>query len=160
MKKVLYLHGLESKQGGSKVDFLSSICLVCAPVLDYRDSTCFQNIHDLVAKNSFDLIIGSSMGGYLAFLMGEIFETPTILFNPALHSRSFEPNNCFKPQLGNTSHYIILGNQDDVIDPTITMKILQEIKSSSPKTIEIETIPEMGHRTPLDVFIAKVQPWL
>ena len=63
MKKVLYLHGLESKQGGSKVDFLSSICLVSAPVLDYRDSACFQNIHDLVVTNSFDLIIGSSMGG-------------------------------------------------------------------------------------------------
>ena len=160
MKKVLYLHGLESKQGGSKVDFLSSICLVSAPVLDYRDSACFQNIHDLVVTNSFDLIIGSSMGGYLGFLMGEIFETPTILFNPALHSRSFEPNNCFEPQLGHTSHYIILGGQDGAIDPEITMKILQEIKPSSAKTIEIETIPEMRHRTPLDVFIAKIQPRL
>jgi hypothetical protein len=161
MKKVLYLHGLESNQGGPKVDYLSSKCLICAPKLDYKNPDCFQNIHKLLSENDFDLIIGSSMGGYLGFIMGEIFEIPTILFNPALHSRSFEPNNHFKPQLGNTFHYIILGNQDDIIDPNTTTKMLKDIipNKIDDKSFKyyIENIEGMGHRIPLDIFITKIQ---
>ena len=37
MKKVLYLHGLESKQGGPKVDFLANEFIVHAPKMDYND---------------------------------------------------------------------------------------------------------------------------
>ena len=53
MKKVLYLHGLESDQGGPKVDYLSSKYLVCAPKLDYKDPNCFQNIHKSLSENNF-----------------------------------------------------------------------------------------------------------
>ena len=41
MKKVLYLHGLESNQGGPKVEFLAGECAVYAPVIDYRE----ENLH-------------------------------------------------------------------------------------------------------------------
>ena len=37
-----------------------------------------------------DLIIGSSMGGYVADILAEKYGTPAILFNPALHNRSFD----------------------------------------------------------------------
>ena len=37
MKKVLYLHGLESKQGGSKVEYLASKGAVFAPEMDYHN---------------------------------------------------------------------------------------------------------------------------
>ena len=157
MKKVLYLHGLESDQGGPKVDYLSSKYLVCAPKLDYKDPNCFQNIHKSLSENNFDLIIGSSMGGYLGFIMGEIFEIPTILFNPALHSRSFEPNNHFKPQLGNTVHHIVLGSKDEFIDPKTTKKMIKDITLNSPQSIKTETVKGMGHRIPLDIFITKTQ---
>tara|TARA_R110000772_G_scaffold130493_2_gene238738 strand:+ start:1596 stop:2105 length:510 start_codon:yes stop_codon:yes gene_type:complete len=149
MKKILYLHGLESDQGGSKVDYLSSKYIVHAPKLDYKDPKCFWNIFWLIEEGDFDLIIGSSMGGYLALTMGEVFELPTILFNPALHSRSFEPVNPYKPKLGRTVHNVILGEEDNVIDYNKTCEYLnlndiQYIK---------ELIPNMTHRTPTGIFI-------
>jgi predicted esterase YcpF (UPF0227 family) len=152
MKKVLYLHGLESDQGGPKVDYLSSKYLVCAPKLDYKDPNCFQNIFDLLQDDDFDLIIGSSMGGYLGFIMGEIFEISTILFNPAVHSRSFEPNNQFKPKLGNTAHYVVLGGKDDLIHADQTVEYLDSYGVIYNKS----EIPTMAHQIPLDIFIDKV----
>lgn len=152
MKNILYLHGLESNQGGNKIDFLSSKYTVHAPKLDYKDPKCFDNIFGLIEEGDFDLIIGSSMGGYLAFIMGEVFELPTILFNPALHSRSFEPVNPYKPNLGNTVHNVILGDEDNIIDYNKTCEYLnlndiQYIR---------EVIPGMGHRTPLNIFMNEV----
>ena len=41
MKKVLYLHGLESGQGGSKVDYLADNCYVHAPEMDYTRKDIF-----------------------------------------------------------------------------------------------------------------------
>ena len=41
MKRVLYLHGLESKQGGEKVDYLASKCIVHAPEMDYTRKDIF-----------------------------------------------------------------------------------------------------------------------
>lgn len=152
MKKILYLHGLESNQGGSKVDYLSSKYIVHAPKLDYKDPKCFENIFWLLQDGEFDLIIGSSMGGYLAFTMGEVFELPTILFNPALHSRSFEPNNQFKPKLGNTVHYVVLGEFDTVISNDKTCEYLD-----LNNVLHFKEVKSMSHRTPLDIFINVVE---
>ena len=49
MKKVLYLHGLESKQGGPKVDFLAKEFCVYAPEMDYKDPM-LQNWVDFVMR--------------------------------------------------------------------------------------------------------------
>lgn len=151
MKKVLYLHGLESKQGGKKVDFLSYKFIVHAPDLDYKDDNCFESIYKIIVDNNFDYIIGSSMGGYLGFTMGEIFNIPTILFNPALHSRSFEPYNNFNPSLDNGFHNIILGEFDTVISADKTIEFLH--KNNIDSNVEIKPIT---HRTPLDVFIETI----
>ena len=37
MKKILYLHGLESKQGGLKVEYLATQGAVFAPDMDYKN---------------------------------------------------------------------------------------------------------------------------
>ena len=36
MKKIVYLHGLESKAGGPKVDFLATKGMVYAPEINYN----------------------------------------------------------------------------------------------------------------------------
>ena len=93
MKKVLYLHGLESKQGGPKVEFLANEFCVHAPAMDYTDPDLSNKVAIYNAGSNFqpDLIIGSSMGGYVADILAEKYGVPAILFNPALHNRSFEP---------------------------------------------------------------------
>ena len=60
MKKIVYLHGLESKAGGPKVNFLATKGMVYAPKLNFNT----LDIEKLMGKiGKPDLIIGSSMGG-------------------------------------------------------------------------------------------------
>ena len=151
MKKILYLHGLESKQGGEKVEFLAGECAVYAPAIDYRVEDLHGKIHNIIMNFKPDLIIGSSMGGYVAHEFAKAFNIPAILLNPAIHSRSFEPDlDTFI--LGFDTKFIerqivLLGKNDRVIDPEITKTMLGD-----DKRFVIEE-GEHAHRTPLDIFI-------
>ena len=55
MKKIVYLHGLESEQGGPKVSFLAGVGTVNAPAMDYESLDLQEFILTLGMP---DLIIG------------------------------------------------------------------------------------------------------
>ena len=144
MKKIVYLHGLESEAGGTKVSFLATKGAVYAPAMDYKTLDLDEFIYTLGMP---DLIIGSSMGGYVADIIGSRLGVDVLLFNPALHSREIDPGYEY---YGNTyERTIILGTEDDIIDPEITKK-LWSVHGNEAIHDEVEG---MGHRTPLDVFI-------
>ena len=144
MKKIVYLHGLESESGGTKVSFLAEKGMVYAPKMDYETLDLDEFIYTLGMP---DLIIGSSMGGYVADIIGSRLGVDVLLFNPALHSRRIDPEYEY---YGNTyERTIILGTEDDIIDPEITKK-LWSVHGNAAIHDEVEG---MGHRTPLDVFI-------
>ena len=151
MKKILYLHGLESKQGGEKVGFLAGECAVYSPAIDYRVEDLHGKVHNIVSNFKPDLIVGSSMGGYVAHEFAKAFNLPAILLNPALHSRSFEPDlDTFILSFDTSFHerqIVLLGKNDGVIDPELTKTILGD-----DKRFVIEE-GEHAHRTPLDIFI-------
>ena len=146
MKKIVYLHGLESEAGGPKVSFLAEKGTVYAPKIDYKTLDLNEFILSLGMP---DLIIGSSMGGYVADIIGSQLGVDVLLFNPALHSRSIDTN--YKVNYGTETYKrtIILGTKDDIINPEET-KMLWPVGYNKAKFDEIE---DMGHRTPLDVFI-------
>ena len=146
MKKIVYLHGLESEAGGPKVSFLAEKGTVYAPKIDYKTLDLNEFILSLGMP---DLIIGSSMGGYVADIIGSQLGVDVLLFNPALHSRSIDTN--YKVNYGTETYKrtIILGTKDDIINPEET-KMLWPVGYNKAKFEEIEG---MGHRTPLDVFI-------
>jgi hypothetical protein len=151
IKNVLYFHGLESPPGGEKVHYLSyEVDWVKAPAMDYRDPEVFEDWLDYVKREKPDLIIGSSMGGYFAYALASHTGIPVLLFNPALHNRSFEVKDIhsgeFKPE-----GKVILGKKDNVIDPLITKAMLKN------SNLKIEEIEEMEHRVPLDIFISEVE---
>ena len=149
MKKVLYLHGLESKQGGPKVKFLRTRCSVYAPSMDYRSNQLSENISKMEEFKP-DLIIGSSMGGYLAHIMSKHLRVPAILFNPALHSRPFElkiDSSTIPQGTRDIKQILLLGKKDNIIDPETTKKLL----GNNHQYIIEEG--EHAHRTPLDIFI-------
>ena len=157
MKKVLYLHGLESKQGGPKVDFLANEFIVHAPKMDYTDPEL--NIKMFFTMQDFqpDLIIGSSMGGYVADILAQKYGTPAILFNPALHNRSFDP--AIEPLIEGEQadlqkkKLVVLGKDDEVIPSYIT-KIIFENNRYYEVILE-----EMGHQTPLNIFIDTINKY-
>ena len=157
MKKVLYLHGLESKQGGPKVDFLANEFIVHAPKMDYTDPDLNIKLMFVMQDLKPDIIIGSSMGGYVADILAEKYGRPAILFNPALHNRSFEPA-IESPIEGEQADLqekkvVVLGKDDDVIPPYIT-KIMLENNFNYKIILE-----EMGHQTPLNIFIDTVNKY-
>lgn len=144
MKKILYLHGLESEPGGTKVSFLSSKGMVYAPAMNYES----LNLHEFILTLGIpDLIIGSSMGGYVADVIGSRLGVDVLLFNPALHSREIAVNHEYYSN--KYKRTIVLGTEDDIIDPELTKKLW----SVHGNEAEYDEIEGMGHRTPLDVFI-------
>jgi len=150
--KVLFLHGLESKPTGPKMRYLKDrFESYYAPEIDYENPDSYEEILDLCIDEEFDMIIGSSMGGYFAHAIGTTLGTPVIMFNPALHSRSFNPYGVVsgeKPIDG----VCVLGMNDDVIDPHVTVKMLE----NEPK-LAIMPIEGMGHRTPFTDFIEVIE---
>jgi|TARA_B110001469_G_scaffold121005_1_gene130092 predicted esterase YcpF (UPF0227 family) len=144
MKKILYLHGLESKQGGTKVSFLAEKGMVYAPEMNYES----LNLHEFILTLGMpDLIIGSSMGGYVADVIGSRLGVDVLMFNPALHSREIAVNHeYYSNQYKRT---IVLGTEDNIIDPETTKKLW----SVHGNEAEYDEVKGMGHRTPLDIFI-------
>ena len=151
MQSVLYFHGLESQPGGLKVEYLNqNFDFVDAPAMDYRKKDLFKDWLEYVKTEKPDLIIGSSMGGYFAYALASHTGIPVLLFNPALHNRRFEVEDVhlgeFKPK-----GKVVLGEKDDVIDPSITKVMLKN------SNLEIEEIKRMEHRIPLEIFMNKVE---
>ena len=146
MKKIVYLHGLESEPGGTKVSFLAEKGMVYAPAIDYETLDLNEFIFTLGMP---DLIIGSSMGGYVADIIGSQLGVDVLLFNPALHNRTLIRE--FNEDYGSQPYKrtIVLGTEDKVINPELTKK-LWSVKGNEAIHDEVEG---MGHRTPLDVFI-------
>jgi len=149
---VLFLHGLESKPTGPKMQYLKDrFTNYYAPKIDYEDPDAYEEILDLCIAEEFDMIIGSSMGGYFAHAIGTTLGTPVIMFNPALHSRQFNPYGVVcgeKPIDG----VCVLGMDDDVIDPTTTYNMLK-----NDEKLAIMPVEGMGHRTPFEKFVEIIE---
>lgn len=96
-----------------------------------------------------DLIIGSSIGGYVADIIGSQLGVDVLLFNPALHNRTVIKE--FNVDYGSQKYKrtIVLGTEDHVIDPEVTKKLWSVYGNHA----EYDEVEGMGHRTPLDVFI-------
>jgi hypothetical protein len=153
--KILYLHGLESKVGGPKVEYLEMLGHeVVAPDMDYDFGEQFSHLGDHIAyqKEDFDLIIGSSMGGYFAYELGKMFDIPVLLLNPALHSRSIEPRveKVHEDLAADPLVFLGVGANDDVINYEKTLEILDNEAGCFFRPNYFKG--NHGHRTPLDFF--------
>lgn len=145
--KIAYLHGLESNNISPKNDWLRTISNVYDPLIDYRKPLIYKEIKSDIIDFKPDLILGSSMGGFFAYNLSRELNINTILFNPALHSRSFTPDlSSFQDMSYKPKTKFVLGQNDDVIDPNTTIKIMENEGYSD------FIILGHGHRTPYDVF--------
>jgi|15BtaG_2_1085339.scaffolds.fasta_scaffold04769_5 hypothetical protein len=150
MKKILYLHGLETPQGGEKVDFLTKNAIVHAPELDYKNPNIFHRLLYIMVNTQPDVVIGSSIGGYVGFVLGGLYDKQVIAFNPAFHNRKIDVD------LGgieiedlkfSSLPIFVFGEEDKVINPIKSMEIL--------KQNNIRALIESyggGHRVPFQEF--------
>ena len=152
MKSILYLHGLESSNICDKVDFLKENANVVAPSIDYSDPGLEEKLFYIVEKFEPDVIIGSSMGGYVGMMLANKYDIDCVLFNPAIHSRPMEPNLrslIYDGPKHGLNSVVVLGLEDEVIDPKVTVKLLEE----SEIDVTYEIYQFLGHRVPFDVFV-------
>ena len=149
MKRILFLHGLESSNICDKTKFLSERSILCAPKINYKDEDLQHQLSFLVESFKPDLILGSSMGGYVALQLANHYDIKSIVFNPAIHSRSIDPDIHLPFTDCNNVPVVVLGLQDTVIDPVVTKSLL----SKGSIIYQIEEIETMQHRIAFDVFV-------
>lgn len=148
--KVAYFHGLESDPYTEKNDILRKhFDYVYDPAMNYQSNIDYDKIISEIKSKKIDLLIGSSMGGWIAYCISTKTGIPTLLFNPALHNRSIHVNIAPNPKGDKgTSHTIILGLSDQVIKPFQTVQWLQVVGKGN-YNFHYENI---AHRTPVNVF--------
>ena len=144
----LYLHGLNSVNQNRRTDWLEQFGKVVNPLLSYRNiPETFQYLEKLVKKYRPDVIVGSSMGGYFGFHLGNYYRIPTLLLNPALvMTLLVRPDN--RLLATDTKHNISIGKYDTVIRPKITLQLLKEWQLPY-QIFAYET----EHQTPFEVFV-------
>jgi pimeloyl-ACP methyl ester carboxylesterase len=143
----LYIHGLNSTNVNLRTDWLKQYGKVLHPLMAYHNLPLdYQYLDKLVQHYKPEVIVGSSMGGYMAFHLGQYHHIPTILLNPALiMTNIIKPDN--RQMAGDTIHYISLGKNDEIIPP-ITTKLLLNQWQVPHHIFEYE----MGHETDFKIF--------
>lgn len=84
MKRILYIHGIGSTGGGNTVDRIRKTftnVIVDSPEIPTMPKEAFKLIEKMVTENHYDIIIGTSLGGFYAMMISGI---PKILINPAI----------------------------------------------------------------------------
>lgn len=150
---ILYLHGMGSELNCPKVKHLRELGhIVSNPKIVYERKADFNNLLNLIKTGLFDIIIGSSMGGYFAYELGKHFDIPVLLLNPALHSRTLEPK---VDTSGDEDPLVFLGvgEYDNVINYEKTLEILDDEAGCFFRSNYWRG--DHSHRTPVD-FFAKV----
>jgi hypothetical protein len=145
--KIAFFHGLESPAISDKSEYLQDNSVdAYTPAMDYTRPGLFEEVLAEVKKRDIDLLVGSSMGGWFAYCISTLTGIPTLLFNPAFHSRSMEP----KVKRGSlkTKHTVVLGKADDVINPYDT---LSWIKTNGVGNFQTH-FENNNHRTPIGLF--------
>ena len=148
--KVSYIHGLESPSIGPKSTWLHDVSDAYIPSVNYKDPSSFERI--LNECKGSKLIIGSSMGGYFSYLISQHLGIPTLLFNPAVIDRTFDPSVRESDNPKRAKHIVYLGKKDNVISGSKVKKWFSNNGIGSFSYTKYDG----GHRVPYDVFIDAV----
>lgn len=126
--RTLYIHGLDSEPVPEKMKIMKKAGLKpYALHLDYRkEPNAYLSLRNHAIEKRAKFIIGSSLGGFLGFYLAEDLGLPCLLFNPAVSHQSIESN---RPQLKNLNcpaRYVVLGAQDQVLDPVENLSFIRK----------------------------------
>lgn len=156
-KKVLYLHGLNSKLYDDRREVMQKFDLeIFAPQIDYEGNP--NALTELLEEYEVDMVIGSSAGGLGGYYFSGLKQIPALLFNPALPFRHYMPNI---PQMPPREAFlqVVIGAKDTEVSPTETFNFLT--KNESPTTpLEIHWINTLAHRFSIDIFEKELKCFL
>jgi predicted esterase YcpF (UPF0227 family) len=142
---ILYIHGLASCGTGNKSRALAAFFgtrNLVAPDLPMEPAQAAALLEEIVLQQDFELVVGSSLGGFHAVWLNRHRAIPTVLVNPAIRPwESLEPyvgtltNWCFnetfeltaahlrqlrtmarEPDPATESYLVLLGERDEILD--------------------------------------------
>lgn len=155
--KILYIHGLNGNLSSEKRALLKPYGEVFAPAIHYQsDAHAIETLSTAYKEHDISVVIGSSMGGFIGYYVSNIMQCPALLFNPALAQRSVPQ---IIPKIHNsTSSFkqIVIGTQDDVVNPIQTLTFISETLIDHPK-YKLHIHNNLAHRIPLEVFKEEIQ---
>lgn len=97
--KIFYCHGFASQfdPNSSKLKILSRLGSIEGQNIDYTNPAeeVVQFCVDAVIKADIDLLVGTSMGGWLASIVGARIGIPFVAINPAI-----DPSQAMKKHVG------------------------------------------------------------
>jgi hypothetical protein len=151
MLKTLYIHGLDSAPRPDKLEILKSLELdVDGLHIDYRENLdAYWVLENYIRQNDIEFIIGSSYGGMLGYYLSAALNIPALLFNPALHSMSLEPELPKLRDIPQAPLFVVLGANDQTIHPK---KTLDFFRANKIKTARIITCHWLAHKIDLRTF--------
>jgi len=153
---ILYFHGLDSDLAPEKRIVLEKYGKVFSPAIDYR--TEFNSIELLIEQfknDKIQVVIGSSLGGFVGYYVADAYKIPALLFNPALNSRSIKQKVPLSRDPYLSFKQIVLGTDDDVVDPKGTFLFLSN-NLQKHTNFDIHVRQGVGHRIAIDVFKEEV----
>jgi uncharacterized protein len=151
---ILFLHGLESKLSDPKRAILKTYGNVIAPDIEYKTNpNIIQELYNEYHDQDINVIIGSSMGGFIAYHLANSLSICALLYNPALPYRNkvqqLIPENL--PINNPAFMRIVLGGLDDVIKANDNLQYLAQHKCPS-TDYNISINSKLAHQIPMDVF--------
>jgi predicted esterase YcpF (UPF0227 family) len=149
--KIIYIHGLDSEPKPAKIDALREISQeVSALHIDYRENPdAFWVLQSYIQREGIEFLVGSSYGGMLAYYLAAELKLPALLFNPALHSMSLQPELPKNISTHEKPLYVVLGANDQTIRPNFTLEFFRKNKI---KNARIVTCHHLAHKIDVQTF--------
>ncbi|MCH2044920.1 MAG: hypothetical protein MK212_12450 [Saprospiraceae bacterium] len=127
--KILYIHGLYGNPKKEKIALLSERGHeIVAPFIDYEKEkeAVYPRLKQICQEADIEYIVGSSMGGYFGYWLGQDLKIPQLLFNPALPYRSvLIPIPEIKEDPAVHS-WVVVGAKDATIDPELNKQFFEK----------------------------------
>jgi predicted esterase YcpF (UPF0227 family) len=149
--KIVYFHGWNGIYDENRAKILGKFGdEVYYPNINYQhDKNLIHSYSgDLSKGDAPTLIVGSSLGGYLAFHVSNIIRCPSLIINPSFFLKNgseLRPNFSL---MENYDKQIIISGKDEEIDVKRVLKFLKEVGYDS----QINIYSELSHHVPLDIF--------
>ena len=147
--KILYIHGLDSQPHPDKLSILEEYGNTPFSLhMDYRkDKAAYWKLRDLAIEAKVEQLIGSSLGGYFAYWLGQELDIPQLLFNPAMPFRSVNVPGVDAIGEEATPSKVVLGAQDDIMPANLNQAFF-----SSRDHARVITCSWLGHQIDLETF--------
>ncbi len=157
--KALYIHGLDSFLKPDKLEIMKNLGLdPVALHLNYRETLgVYEILKDAAIHKNVQMIIGSSLGGYLGFLLSADLGLPCLLFNPAMNYKE-QVFYSVMPEVSESKcpyRFVVLGANDDTISPEETIISLKDYEKKGYHH-RIVTCEWLGHQIDLTTFESMV----